>query len=228
MTIHLVASVSLADSGSAAEVAQWLGDAARTLADVEHAHAGVHCPGAVGGGDLTWDLQFVDDAAYQRFCARGADDGPGLARALGASAGPLTRVAATDAVRLEPLARHVGTPGLVGVKRTLLLRVKPGAPPDARARFEHETPLLARDVPAIRNWRWSRVATGPGSPMESRWTHVWEQEFETVGGLEEDYMASPLHWGHIDGWFDVESPQAIVDPWLAHLYCPASAGVLSW
>jgi hypothetical protein len=48
------------------------------------------------------------------------------------------------------------------------------------------------------------------------WTHVWEQEFDDVAGLEGPYMLDPIHWGLVDGWFDPECPQRIVDPFLIH------------
>ncbi|MCR9095057.1 MAG: hypothetical protein NXI30_12635 [bacterium] len=41
-------------------------------------------------------------------------------------------------------------------------------------------------------------------------------------------MASPYHWWYLDGWYDVEMPQCIMDPDPAHLYCQASENVLSW
>ena len=47
-------------------------------------------------------------------------------------------------------------------------------------------------------------------------------------GLQEDYMLSPYHWGLVDGWFDPECPQRIVDTHLAHVFCPAATTVLGW
>ena len=64
--------------------------------------------------------------------------------------------------------------------------------------------------------------------MATRWTHLWEQEFDSVDGLQVDYMSSPVHWGYIDRWFDPEMPERIVDLWLAHTACQAHAPVLSW
>ena len=41
-------------------------------------------------------------------------------------------------------------------------------------------------------------------------------------------MLSPYHWGLVDGWFDPECPQRVVDTHLAHVYCPAAATILGW
>ncbi len=149
--------------------------------------------------------------------------------ALGAALDGLENaVARTDAVVIEALAQHVAQPDLVGVKRTLLLRVREGTPAEQTAHFERDMLAMPDHVPAIRNWSFGRVRTRPPSPMESCWTHVWEQEFATADGLLVDYMVSPYHWGLIDPWFDFECPQSIVETRLAHVFCPARGPVLSW
>ena len=232
MTQRLVAQVELgadvAEPAVAALVTR-LASCADAVDGLERSHAGLHGPGSQGGGDLTWDLLFRDEAACRAFCARAsAAPGVGLLAALGDGFADLApAVASADAVVLDRIAAHVGRPGLVGVKRTLLLRVRPEAPADRLDRFERDTLGLPRAVPAIRNWCLSRVHREP-SPTGSRWTHVWEQEFDGEEALQVDYMASPYHWGHVDAWFDPEHPTCIVDPWLAHTWCRASESVLSW
>ena len=57
---------------------------------------------------------------------------------------------------------------------------------------------------------------------------MWEQEYADVSGLEVDYMMHPYHWGLVDGWFDPECPQRIVDLRVAHVYCPAAETILGW
>ena len=101
----------------------------------------------------------------------------------------------------------------------------PGTPPDVVERFEHDTMGMPRYIDAIRNWAFSRVDP---ELQPTPWTHVWEQEFQELRGLEEDYMVSPYHWGLVDGWFDPECPQRVVDTHLAHVYCPAAATILGW
>ena len=41
-------------------------------------------------------------------------------------------------------------------------------------------------------------------------------------------MMHPYHWGFVDGWFNPEMPQQIVDRPLAHVYCPAPESILAW
>ena len=72
------------------------------------------------------------------------------------------------------------------------------------------------------------MRAGDPNPGPSRWTHHWEQEFETLDGLAVDYMMTPYHWGLVDGWFNPEHPEAVVDVWLAHVFCTATESVLSW
>ncbi len=230
MTRRVVGQVYLRDAANEAErqaIATALGLLTDAIDGAVASHAGVHLEGSVGGGDITWDLLFEHEEAAGEWCARLAGSSPrfavaGLEPALG------QRIASLELARLDTLGGGLAKPGLIGIKRTLWLRVLPEAAAAAVAVFERETPLLAAAIPAIRNWRWSRVRTRPPSPMEIRWTHVWEQEFETLAGLEVDYMSSPCHWGYVDRFFDPEMPERVVDLWLSHLYCPASAPVLSW
>ncbi len=252
MNRRCVAQVVLADGADpkdAEEVAQALVSASEELGAVRASHASVHYDFAVGGGDLTWDL-FLESEATVGVPASslgaallGVMNGDRLGELLPSSLGSLAnRVERVEFAQPELIASGTNAPGLVGVKRTLWMRVNPAAPPDLVARFEAETPILADGIPAIRNWRWSRIPQRDfgeegegrtvGSNTESgaalRWTHLWEQEFETVDGLQIDYMSSPVHWGFIDRYFDPEMPDCIIDPWLAHLACPETAPVLSW
>lgn len=230
MTRRVVGQVHLREASEKAErqaVAAALGLLANAIDGAVASQAGVHLEGSVGGGEITWDLLFEHEEAADQWCARVAGASPsaavgGLDAALG------SQIASVELARLETIAGGLARPGLTGIKRTLWLRVLPEAEVAAASVFERETPLLAAAIPAIRNWRWSRVRTRIPSPMQIRWTHVWEQEFETLAGLEVDYMSSPCHWGYVDRFFDPEMPERVVDLWLSHLYCPASAPVLSW
>jgi len=209
MSARRVALVTLRGSLARAEVEQVADALARAglaAPGALRSHAALHLPGSIGGGDLTWDVLFES-------AARAAD--PPALGALQAS------VAQVETAVVDPIQRRVAMPALAGVKRTLLLRVSPSADPARVAAFERDMLEMPRYVPAIRNWSFAR-ATG------SAWTHVWEQEFETVEGLVEDYMLSPYHWGLVDGWFDVECPQCVVEPRLAHVYGNARESVLAW
>lgn len=258
MKRRCVAQVVLVDGAGprdAEEVAQALLSASEELGAVRASHASVHYDFAVGGGDLTWDLFLESEATAGASASSlgaalvGVMNGDRLGELLPSSLGSLaSRVERVEFAQPELIASGTNVPGLVGVKRTLWMRVKPAAPPDLVERFEAETPILADAIPAIRNWRWSRIpkrgfggfgeedeegeGRAAGSKAEGgealRWTHLWEQEFETVDGLQIDYMSSPVHWGFIDRYFDPEMPDCIIDPWLAHLACPETAPVLSW
>lgn len=204
-------------------VARRLGEAGRAIEGIVGSHAGVHLDLSVGGLDLTWDLQARDEAGARAFEARLA--GKGLTE-LAPDLAP--RIETIEVARPRVLASGIRRPGLVGIKRTLWLCVEPSASSEEIARFEEETPLLAEAIPAIRNWRWSRLSASGSGTGATRWTHLWEQEFERVEGLQVDYMSSPAHWGYVDRWFDPEMPERIVDLWLAHTACHESAPVLSW
>ena len=222
MRRRVVGQVMLSEGAPGSErdaVARALCREGAAMAGASRSHAGAHLDLSVGGGDLTWDLLFEGGDAIDAFVARvDAGELEGLPSA----------VARVELGVPESLGGSLGRPGLKGVKRTLWLRVEPDAPAEAVARFEAETPLLAEAIPAIRNWRWSRLRTSKAGGAASRWTHLWEQEFDGVEGLQTDYMSSPVHWGYVDRWFDPEMPERIVDLWLAHLACPETEPVLSW
>ena len=223
--IRQVAMLHLREDADGEAVAAFeaaLGDAHEALG-AQRGHLGRHIEGSVGGGDYTWDLLFGEApegdaaalvAASNALAPYFADEGP---RAV---------VARIDAVRFAPQYGELPEPGIRDcVKRTLFLRVEEGAEAEALARFERELMGMPRYIAAIRNWACAR--TDPALQPTS-WTHVWEQEYETVEGLTVDYMVSPYHWGVVDGWFDMERPQRIVSPLLAHVYCPAAASILGW
>jgi len=233
LSLRMVAQVHLepdAAPDARETVAECLGRCASDVDEIARAHAGLHLEGSVGGGDLTWDVLFRDEAALRAFFARVPDTHPDdLLPALG---GPFEELSGSidriEAALVEPLARHVGRPGLIGVKRTLWTRLLDDVPSEAVGVWERAMQALPAEVPSIRNWSFSRIRTRPDGPCPVRWQHVWEQEYESLAALEQDYMASPYHWGHLDGFFDPESPRRIIDPWLAHLVCMETEGVLSW
>jgi hypothetical protein len=100
-----------------------------------------------------------------------------------------------------------------GVWRCLVLSVDASTSANTVRQFEKDVLLMPTFVSAIRNWSLSPIIVASG---HRRWTHIWEQEFDDVAGLEGEYMLHPIHWGLVDGWFDLECPQRIVDPWLIH------------
>lgn len=202
------------DDARDAAIRRAVAGAAAAVAGVRRTHLGRHLPGSVRGGHYTWDVSF--------------DGGDPGALHQAPSLQPLVADGALrlDTVAFEPQHLAVPEPGIRDcVKRTLFLRVLPGTPPDIVERFERDTMGMPRYIDAIRNWAFSRV---DAELHPTPWTHVWEQEFQELRGLQEDYMLSPYHWGLVDGWFDPECPQRIVDTHLAHVYCPAAVTILGW
>ena len=209
--------------GAALEAFEAAMAAAHEALGARRSHLGRHIEGSVGGGDYTWDLLF--DEAPEGDAAALVAASPALAPYF-ADEGPRAVVAQIDAVRFAPQYGELPEPGIRDfVKRTLLLRVEDGAEAEALARFERELMGMPRYIASIRNWACGR--TDPAL-QPTQWTHVWEQEYQTVDGLTVDYMVSPYHWGVVDGWFDMERPQRIVSPVLAHVYCPAASSILGW
>jgi hypothetical protein len=208
---------------------------------------GRNLPGTWNGGDLTLDLWFGDAAGAARWLEVEWAD-----RAARRAFDDL--LAGLDAVHYSPLEGGLDAPRIASpVKRTLLLRVEQGAPPDRVAAFERELAAMPDHIPAIRNWHFARVAgtcgagggpspSGPskrsaqraGAPVElghaerssSGWSHIWAQEFETLDGLQRDYMVHPYHWAVVDRWFDPESPERVVAPGFAHVFCAMPQSVL--
>ena len=95
---------------------------------------------------------------------------------------------------------------------SLLLTVRAGASGAAVARFEADLLAMPAHISTIRSWSLARVVG------DSPWTHVWEQEFAEVTGLTGAYLGHPHHWAVVDGWFDPEMPDRVVEPVLAHLF----------
>jgi hypothetical protein len=208
MSVRRVALVTLRDGArpETTQIADALARAGLAARGALRSHAALHLPGSIGGGDLTWDVLFESAALAAAEPALGA-----LGRVDRA---PRRRAGRPDrAPRGDARARwHQAHAALARLAARGSARI---------AAFERDMLELPRYVPAIRNWSFAR-ASGRA------WTHVWEQEFETVEGLTEDYMLSPYHWGLVDGWFDVECPQCVVEPRLAHVYGTASESVLAW
>lgn len=196
--------VILSDLPADVDPEPWTADLSKAATEhpgVLHCSGGVDQPGSAGGLGASWDL--IGDTSPEK----------ALPELFGGTvdAVPLT-LAASQIVPCETDRR---------VKRTLLLTVRAGTPPDVIAQFESDLMAMPTHIPAIKSWALSRV-TGP-----SRWTHAWEQEFADPMGLNGDYLLHPYHWTHVDRWFDPEVPGSIVEPAIAHLYRWAEGPVLT-
>jgi len=193
---------------AAGPVAAALRPALAQCPGVQRSHLGADLPGSWGGLGLTWDALVSKDAPPVAVQLHGLD------------------VGSVDAVRFRPLQRAMPEPGIrSGIKRTLLLRVKPDSSSSAVEQFERDLIAMPAHIPAIRNWCLSRVE---GGVQASGWTHVWEQEYRTVEGLLNDYQGSPYHWGWVERWFDPEVPGHIVEIRLVHVFKAAEASILAW
>jgi hypothetical protein len=168
-------------------------------------------PGVRNGGDILVHLRFADDDQW------------------GSVASELSQLLSVPAVTHVDGAQYRGTPETSGrhapdaVYRTLLLRVAPGSDEATVKRFEDDLRLLPRHVSAITAWQLSRVESAIGA---SPWTHVFEQEFRNLDGLMGPYLMHPIHWAHVDRWFDPECPEVIVRDRVCHSFCSCDTAVL--
>lgn len=169
-------------------------------------------PGVYNGGDLIAHFCFSDEAARQGFSK-------GLKELLQDGA-----VRHVDSAAYNSGSGAVTAPGLEkGVYRTLLLSVDRPVDSAVIERFEAEMRKMPHYIPAIRNWQFSRVSEAGGA---CRWTHVWEQEYESIEGLMGPYTMHPYHWGMVDRWYDPESTDWIVNTHLCHSFCPLEHSVI--
>ncbi len=183
---------------------------------VRRVHLGKHIPGQVGAGHYTWDTLIAEGDV------RAVLEAPSL-RALLEAGNVIERL---DPVAFEPQKMGIAEPDISkGLKRTLLVRLLPETPPEIVAQFERDILGMPEHIHGIRNWAFSRPDP---SLCPTSWTHVWEQEYLDQSGFDADYMMHPYHWGLVDGWFDPECPQRIVDPDFAHALCPAATTILGW
>jgi hypothetical protein len=197
-----------ADSGpSAGSLVTHLNEVSSALPHVVSAQAGLTLPRALNGGQLMWRLGFnceQDCWASMTSAAWQAEVMPRLSHEHGVM---------VDTVAYRTDFRRVGGRSQGGIWRCLVLAVDATTPAEDVRQLQRDLMLMPEHIPAIRDWALGQVTWSRG---RRRWTHVWEQEFDTLSGLEVDYMVHPIHWGLVDGWFDPECPQRIVDPFLVH------------
>jgi hypothetical protein len=213
--------ITLRPEASAADrqrLADTLQSATRSNPHVLRARLQPTLPGVWNGGDLIWHVQFADEGAY-RACIwqvswREVD------RTLAAE--PVSHV---DSAAYQQGSLGVTEPGIKnGIHRTLLLAIRPAINTEKIGQFEAEMREMARYVPAIRNWGFSRVLEGSGA---RQWSYVWEQEFRDLGGLHGSYMMHPIHFARIDRWFDTETTDWIVETHLCHTFCTFEDSMLT-
>jgi hypothetical protein len=201
--IHLDAAARAVDG-----LAEKLTSAGKLLPGTLASSVGKTLPRALNGGQLMWRLTFASEQDY-RACVASRPWRESVVPALSADAGALidSMLYAVDFAD----ARHVRINN--GIWRCLVMAMEPFARPDAVQQLKRDLLLMPQYVSTIRNWALGHVVSAEG---QRPWGLVWEQEFDDVAGLEGEYMTHPIHWGVVDGWFDPECPQRIVDPLLIH------------
>jgi hypothetical protein len=196
-----------AADGAADRLVALLAERGPALPGVKSAAAGRTLPRALNGGDVLWRLAFgSEQQCWQAYAS------PGFQELIGA----MTPAQGATVDWMVFRADHSDTSrsqGKTGLWRCLCMAVEDGTPAPQIRQFERDLLEMPGPVQSIRNWTLGAVVASGG---RRRWTHVWEQEFVDVAGLEGEYMVHPVHWGLVDGWFDPECPQRIVDPMLIH------------
>jgi len=180
-------------------------------------------PGAAAGAELMQVLRQALPAAAETLLQPtlpGVYNGGDLLLRLRGAATPGVPLRQDAITRVDSVVYEDGEGGGdwngAGIYRALLLSVKPAVAEAMIARFERELLAMPRYIHSIRAWRLSRVAQASGARA---WTHVWEQRYDDLDGLNGEYMIHPYHWAWVDRWFDPENPDWIVDTHLCHSFC---------
>lgn len=190
----------------------------RRLPGLLHARTRPSLEGSVNGGDSVLHLVFESEAAWH--LARSSTDWQQIEEFD--LQVPAVRC---DWVTYQQQAVELREPRIAGgIHRILLLSVMPQTPMEKIARFEAEMCNMARYLPSIRNWGFSRISDSGGVRP---WTHVWEQDFACSQDLFGPYMMHPIHFGQIDRWFDPQSHDWIVDTELCSTYCAFEQSALA-
>jgi hypothetical protein len=173
-------------------------------------------PNVYNGGDAIWRGTFADAAACE---AAFASDAWKAAAALLSDKAIVTHVDRTTFAS-GMAGERAQAPGLYRVA-LFCANVRPDA--DRLQSFAQETKALATQVRTIGRWQLSTTRDADGL---CPWTHVWEQEYADLDGLNGAYMLHPAHWARAERWFDPEYPEHLVDTTLVHSFCAIEGHVL--
>jgi hypothetical protein len=196
-----------APEGAADRLVAWLAEKGPALPGVKSAAVGRTLPRALNGGDILWRLAFgSEQQVWDAYASTAFQE---LVLAMTPAQGATVDWMVYGADHFDTSRSQ----GKTGLWRCLCMAVDDGTPAARIRQFERDLLEMPGPVQSIRNWTLGAVVASGG---RRRWTHVWEQEFVDVAGLEGEYMVHPVHWGLVDGWFDPECPQRIVDPMLIH------------
>lgn len=221
MTFNLLTVIGFgpnAAEGAADRLVAVLSEQGPVLPGVKSAAVGRTLPRALNGGDVLWRLAFgSEQQCWDAYAS--AIFQQKIMVAMTPAQG-----ATVDWMAYRADHFDVGrSRGKTGLWRCLCMAVEDGTPASQIRQFERDLLEMPGPVQSIRNWTLGAVVASGG---RRRWTHVWEQEFVDITGLEGEYMVHPVHWGLVDGWFDPECPQQIVDPMLIHAAMDMTGAVI--
>jgi len=206
---NLLKVITLADGVDHDQFAGFISYATRALTGLQSYMFEPTLDGVYNGGDFLWRAVFDDKAVAE---AAIASDAWAKAAALIGDPATVTHV---DSVAYEGW-RSGGSSGGSGLYRVALFcaNVRPDA--DRLAAFGEQTSHMPDHVRSILRWQLSVADHAEGTRP---WTHVWEQEYADLDGLNGPYMMHPVHWAHVERWFDTEYPEHLVDTELVHSFC---------
>jgi hypothetical protein len=173
-------------------------------------------PNVYNGGDAIWRATFADAAACD--AALSSDAWKPAATLLADKAIVTQLDHATFAGGMS--GERTQAPGLYRIA-LFCANVRPDA--ERLQSFAEDTAALAAYVRTIGRWQLSTTRDADGLRP---WTHVWEQEYSNLDGLNGAYMRHPAHWARAERWFDPEYPEHLVDPLLVHTFCAIETHVL--
>ena len=175
-------------------------------------------PGVYNGGDFIWRASFADRAAAD--AAMAGDAG----QAIRAMVEDRATVATLD--EADFATGHAGgaADAPSGLYRVAMFCADRNPTPERLAAFSRDTRTMPDHVRTIVRWELSQPDRASGAMP---WTHIWEQEYPDRGGLEGAYMLHPVHWAHVERWFDTEYPDCLVAPTLVHTFCALDRAILN-
>ncbi|AZI35265.1 hypothetical protein NT2_25_00080 [Caenibius tardaugens NBRC 16725] len=195
-----------------------LSDATQALPGITSSLVAPTLPGVYNGGDYIWRVSFTDQAAAQAAIA--SDAGQAVTALLNT---PST-ITSLEGADFE--TGHAGgdRDAASGLYRVALFCANRNPTPERLRAFSRDTQIMPNHVRSIVRWELSQsdLSTG-GLP----WTHIWEQEYADRTGLEGPYMMHPVHWAHVERWFDTEYPDYLVDRHLVHTFCALDQAILN-
>lgn len=174
-------------------------------------------PGVYNGGDFLWRVSFADRATAD--AALASDAGRAIAALVAGDA-------VTTLEEADFATGHAGGDAKApsGLYRVALFCANRDPTPERLDAFSRDTRVMPDHVRTIVRWELSQAERTTGALP---WTHVWEQEYPDRAGLEGPYMIHPVHWAHVERWFDTEYPDYLVDRQLVHTFCALDRAILN-